>query len=81
MGDVPATVAEGVRRAAGATAALSATEHPSPLPADLSAIVPARRDGGGSLGEGRCLDSISSRRPHKKFFARPGLRPAAAGKL
>ena len=31
MGNVPAAVAEGARRATGATAALSAMEHPSPI--------------------------------------------------
>ena len=39
MGNVPAAVAEGARRATGATAARAATEHPSPLPAEA----PARR--------------------------------------
>ncbi len=31
MGDVPAAVAEGARRTTGATAAIAATEHPSPV--------------------------------------------------
>ena len=41
MGDVPAAVAEGARRATGATAAIGATEHPPPV-SKISVLVGAK---------------------------------------
>ena len=67
MGNVPDTVAEGARRATGATTALSATEQPSPL----SAEAPARR---GRRQVSRFY--LFSPALQEVFFARPGLRPA-----